>query len=185
MFRNIQTAPIFKQLIIMKIRFIKTLFIVSVLMTPFFASAQQNVCSHPVFRQLDFWIGNWRVETPDGKLAGHNRIEGVLDSCVIMENWTGAGSSRGKSLNYYNFQTKKWNQKWIDNYASPLEFEGTIENGVASYTGTSISFQTKKKVFHKLTISKINDDEVHQVWEQSYDEKEWAVVFDGKYIREK
>ena len=31
-------------------------------------------CADPAYRQFDFWIGEWQVHTPDGKLAGTNRI---------------------------------------------------------------------------------------------------------------
>ena len=147
--------------------------------------AQKSPCpDHEEFRQLDFWVGNWRVETPDGKLAGHNKIEVILDSCVIMENWTGAGVSRGKSFNYYNASTGKWHQLWIDNFANPLEFEGEVKNGKIVYTGTSYD-QKGEVVFNEMTLSKVNENEVRQVWRQSKTGGRWAVVFDGKYIREK
>ena len=48
-------------------------------------------CSAPPYRQFDFWIGDWDVFSPDGKLAGHNRVESIEGGCGIQENWTGAG----------------------------------------------------------------------------------------------
>ena len=146
--------------------------------------AQQKPCEkYPIFRQFDFWIGNWRVENPDGTLAGHNKIEVVLDGCTLLENWTGNGSSRGKSFNYYNYQTKRWHQHWVDNFGQTLEFDGVIKDNAVYYTGESKD-REGKQVFHKLTISKVNDNEVRQLWEQSYDKEKWSVAFDGKYIRE-
>lgn len=148
-------------------------------------SAQQKPCEQQAeYRQLDFWIGEWRVETPDGKLAGHNKIEPILDGCVIFENWTGGGGGSGKSFNYYDLATKKWHQKWVDSYGTALEFEGTIENDKVAYTGSSVSRETSNKVYHRLTIAKVSDNEVHQLWESSEDQETWKVVFDGKYLRE-
>jgi hypothetical protein len=31
-------------------------------------------CSAPAYRQFDFWLGDWKVRRPDGKIAGANRI---------------------------------------------------------------------------------------------------------------
>ena len=45
---------------------------------------------------LDFWLGDWSVTTPDGKHAGDNRIEAILDGCALSESWTGAGGGRGR-----------------------------------------------------------------------------------------
>ena len=44
-------------------------------------------CAAPEHRQFDFWVGEWRVTTPDGKHAGDNRIEKVLDGCALHESW--------------------------------------------------------------------------------------------------
>jgi|GEM_PF-1305592 len=147
------------------------------------SNAQQKPCKqYPIFRQLDFWIGKWRVENPDGTLAGHNDIEVILDGCVIKENWTGNGPNRGKSFNYYNFQTKKWHQQWVDNFGQTLLFEGEVKDNAMHYTGTSLEL-SGKKVYHQLTLSKVSEVEVRQLWKQSYDQKKWTAAFDGKYIR--
>ena len=31
-------------------------------------------CAAPEHHQFDFWLGDWEVRTPEGKLAGHNTI---------------------------------------------------------------------------------------------------------------
>jgi hypothetical protein len=40
-------------------------------------------CDAPAHREFDFWLGEWEVRTPDGKLAGTNRIEREHDGCVL------------------------------------------------------------------------------------------------------
>ena len=102
---------------------------------------------------------------------------------MVLENWNGEGQSEGKSFNYYNAHTKKWHQHWVDNFGQTLELEGTIEEGVARFTGESFNLKGKT-VYNILTISKISENEVRQLWKQSFDQEEWKVVFDGKYIRE-
>jgi hypothetical protein len=48
-------------------------------------------------RQFDFWIGEWNVvSTNGGAVAGNSKIELILGSCVIQENWTGGLGHAGK-----------------------------------------------------------------------------------------
>jgi len=75
------------------------------------------------FRQFDFWIGEWEVHTPDGKLAGESRIQLIEGDCVIFENYTGRSGYSGKSFNIYNASVDKWQQFWVDNQGGVLEFE--------------------------------------------------------------
>ncbi len=48
--------------------------------------AQTPPCSAEEYRQFDFWIGNWRVETPSGQVAGYNTIERTND-CFLHESY--------------------------------------------------------------------------------------------------
>src|SRR6202008_4805754 len=65
-------------------------------------------CDAAEFRAFDFWIGEWRVTGPAGKLAGINRIEREYDGCVLHEHYvTGRGYS-GESLNTYDAGPKVW-----------------------------------------------------------------------------
>ena len=40
-------------------------------------------CNTSAHRAFDFWIGEWRVQTPEGKLSGVNLIEREHDGCVL------------------------------------------------------------------------------------------------------
>ena len=44
-------------------------------------------CADLQHRAFDFWIGEWQVRTPDGKLAGVNRIEREYGGCVLHERY--------------------------------------------------------------------------------------------------
>src|ERR1700754_4891452 len=78
--------------------------------------------SDTIYRQFDFWIGEWEVYGPKGK-AGTSNIERILDSCVILENWTSARLGyTGKSFNTYNSSTKQWQQTWVDNAGGATEY---------------------------------------------------------------
>jgi hypothetical protein len=92
------------------------------------ASAQQPTpsCDSAVYRQLDFWVGTWDVRL-DGSdtVIGTNIIEKTLNSCAVLEHWSDARGSRGKSLFYYHPADKVWKQEWVE--ANSTIRAGSIE----------------------------------------------------------
>ena len=48
--------------------------------------AQKTPCTgNKVYRQFDFWIGEWEAYGLNGKKAGDSKISVILDSCIIFE----------------------------------------------------------------------------------------------------
>src|SRR5690606_4507313 len=88
-------------------------------LAPAAARAQQPnrqpppTCDAPEYRQFDFWVGEWEVMNPAGTKLGTNRITRMLKDCVIHEDWTDAGGSRGQSFNIWSRQDRKWHQSWV------------------------------------------------------------------------
>ena len=145
-------------------------------------AAALPTCSTPEFRQFDFWIGDWEVWAGDS-IVGWNKVELILDECVIMENWKGKGASRGKSFNLYNRQTEKWEQTWVDNYGSVIHFSGEYDEkkGVLSMTGTGKA-QDGKEVQYTLSFWNNEDGTVRQLWQASKTKgRNWVTLFDGLY----
>ena len=138
-------------------------------------------CDHDAnYRMFDFWVGDWNV-TVSGQQAGTNRIELIEGNCIVFENWTGAGGSTGKSFNFYNNQTRKWNQVWVASNGSNLFFEGEFRDGNLHYTSTTLG-ANGQKTLHKLTFFNLGPGHVRQLWESSTDDgKTWSVAFDGDY----
>jgi hypothetical protein len=140
----------------------------------------------PEYRQFDFWIGEWDVTSRQGQPLGQSKIELILDGCVIFENWYSAqGVYAGKSLNYYDRQSGKWHQKWIDNNGAPIEFTGSYnaDDKALYYTAVTLAADGSE-VMSKLTFYMINRNYVNQVWQQSQDGgRTWQTVFDGHYRR--
>ena len=141
-------------------------------------SAQRGSCSAPEHRQFDFWIGEWRVTLPDGKHAGDNRIEKILDGCALHESWQGASGGRGFSYNAYDRDRKVWHQTWVDKQANLLLLEGGLKNGAMVLSGT------QGKTLNRITWTPNKDGSVRQLWETSADQgKTWQIAFDGLYRR--
>lgn len=145
------------------------------------AKKNARPCHHDSnYRKFDFWVGEWNV-TVGGQQAGVNRIDLIEGNCVVFENWTGAGGGSGRSFNFYNNQTGKWNQVWVASNGSNLFFEGEFRDGNLHYTGTTVG-AGGAKTLHKLTFFNLGPGHVRQLWESSTDDgKTWSVVFDGDY----
>jgi hypothetical protein len=140
-------------------------------------------CVSNEHRQFDFWLGQWTVSA-GGKHAGDSHIESILDGCVVLENWTGAKGSIGKSFNTYNSQTGQWEQYWVDNQGTRLFLRGGFSEGRMVLTGQQdqANAQTGKTQRERITWTPNPDGSVRQLWETSIDDGQtWAVSFDGLY----
>ncbi len=135
----------------------------------------------PRARALDFWAGEWEVLTPAGHLAGHSRVEPILDGCVLLEHWEGARGGRGKSFNLFDRTTGQWRQTWVDSQGTQVDFTGGLE-------GRSMVYRSQgpgpggKPQRTRMTFTPLPGGEVRQLWEASADEgRTWTVNFDGRY----
>ncbi len=160
----------------------------------FFHASAQNTkpCSRPEFRQFDFWIGEWEAFDLKDAKAGNSKISVILDSCVILEEWTSASVQQGlryagKSFNSYNAGTKQWQQTWTDNTGNTTEFlRGEGSDGKVIYYADKVAVAGGKTFMRRLSFTKINNDKVRQLGERSDDEgKTWTVEYDLEYRRKK
>lgn len=153
-------------------------------------NAQKHPCSSTIYHQFDFWIGEWDVYGKNGKKAGDSKITAILDSCVILEEWTSTNNTQGiiysgKSFNKYNAATDQWQQTWVDNAGGSTEFLKGI------YTSNKIVFSTNPFVVTKdtmavrrLTFFNLGEAKVRQLGEISKDnEKTWQTEYDLEYRR--
>jgi hypothetical protein len=147
------------------------------------AQAGDAPCTAAEYRQFDFWFGSFEVRTADDKLAGHNVIEPTLGGCAFTEQWTGAGGSQGRSLNFYDRSDGKWHQVWVDDHGRPLYLVG-------GFDGTSMVLQGETRGgdgnvrMQRIAWTPLLDGRVRQHWESSTDAgANWSTAFDGYYTR--
>ena len=146
--------------------------------------AAPPTCDAPEHRQFDFWVGEWTVRGPAGRIVGTNRIEQVLSGCAIVEYWTSSGASRGTSLNFYDRATRTWSQTWIDNAGQVLRLEGTLRDGRMVLEGTTPASPGASAARHRISWTPLEGGDVRQLWETSADDgATWTVSFDGRYSR--
>lgn len=156
-------------------------------------NAQKTPCTtNPVYRQFDFWIGEWEVYAKNGKKAGDSKIELILDSCIILENWESANANNnfqyaGKSFNTYNALTKQWQQTWVDNAGGTTEFlEGHYEDNKMVFKTKPFRITNDTIAVRRLTFFNLAFDKVRQFAEISKDnEKTWTTEYDLEYRRKK
>jgi hypothetical protein len=151
---------------------------------PLAANAHAAACDAPEFRAFDFWLGQWEVRTPDGKLAGHNAITREYGGCVVHERYsTGKGFS-GESLNSYDAARGVWHQTWVDNTGTLLLIEGGVRDGRMVMEGPGAG-PDGKPATQRITWTPNADGTLRQVWESRGANGVWSVVFDGTYTRSK
>lgn len=139
-------------------------------------------CEAAAHRQFDFWLGDWQVHTPAGKLAGTNKIERGYGGCVLHERYVTGGRYRGESLNIYDAARQRWHQTWVDNTGTLLLLEGGLRDGKMVLEGPGIDAEARA-LRHRISWTPNPDGSVRQHWETSTADGPWKTVFDGLYTR--
>ncbi len=152
--------------------------------------AQKLPCSNPVYRQFDFWVGEWEAFDNNGKKVGDSKISVILDSCIILEEWTSASIQQGlryagKSFNTYNAATKQWQQTWVDNAGGSNEYlQGKFENNQIIYSSTPFNFSKDTIAIRKMTFTNLGPNKLRQHGEISKDNgATWSTEYDLEYRR--
>lgn len=139
-------------------------------------------------RWFDFWVGDWDAFiTGTQNQAGISKIEKISGDCAILENWTNVSSAfNGKSINFYNAQTQKWEQHWVGSAGGYQKFEnGEYKNGAMRFTFLRINADNTESI-GKFTFFNQGPNQVRQLSESSNDQgKTWNTDYDFTYLRKK
>jgi hypothetical protein len=146
------------------------------------STANAGACDAIEHRQFDFWLGEWNVRTPDGKLAGVNSIKREYDGCVLHERYSTARGYSGESLNMYDAGRKVWHQTWVDTSGALLLLEGGLRAGSMVLEGQS-SDANGQITKHRITWTPNPNGTVRQHWESTDADGKWITAFDGTYSR--
>ncbi|MEO6404872.1 MAG: hypothetical protein ABIY51_07260 [Ferruginibacter sp.] len=169
----------------MKYLLVLSLFIVYSLI----AKGQSPCTSNPVYRQFDYWIGNWEAFGTNGKKAGDSKISLILDSCIVLEEWISAGAQngltyKGKSFNTFNASTKQWQQTWVDNVGGSTEYlQGKFEDGKMIFQTNPFPFKKDTLAVRRLSFFNLGINKVRQLGEISKNGGVWFTEYDLEYRR--
>jgi formylglycine-generating enzyme required for sulfatase activity len=145
-----------------------------------FRCVQARPCQSPDYHQMDFWIGEWRVQS-NGKPVGSNSVVSILEGCALAEHWTGPDKWEGTSYNAFDSATGKWHQQWVDNRGTVLHFAGQLSGGSMILEGDLTAGQRQRVTYTPQTPKTMR--QLHEISTDSG--KTWRAVFDGSYTRTK
>ena len=135
-----------------------------------------------------FGVGDWDVMVGDTKV-GDNKIEKLLNDCLIQENWIGSSGGEGKSWFFYDVNIKQWKQIWItQNSTRPGGLKEKFL--IKEFEDGAVRFQGKYPnedgniIFDRTTLTPQNNGSVRQLIEVSTDGgKTWEPNFDAVYLK--
>lgn len=117
----------------------------------------------PAYRALDFWIGDWTV-TSGESVAGKSHVEAAVDGCAILEQWTGAYDSPGRSISAYDAASKTWMQRYVSGRARITDYAGSVlPDGSIQLTASN------GKTLTRMTYTRLANGSVRQRFEISND----------------
>ena len=139
-------------------------------------------CCAPEYRSFDFWIGQWEVTLADGSPAGTNSVERIQDGCVLQEHWKSARPGfTGTSFTYYNRDSGRWEQLWVDNGGTVLKLKGGLQGKNMVLSSDPFPGPEGTPVINRITWTPAEDGSVRQLWEVLSDGRVVQVAFDGYY----
>jgi hypothetical protein len=148
------------------------------------ATRPQSPCPGDANRhRFDFWIGEWNVETKDGKPAGRSSIQAISGGCGLLENWSDMNGGTGKSVNAYNPALGIWQQYWVGEFGAVTEYRESV------WRGDTLTFRASarangKALSLRLTFNPLPDGSVRQFGEQSADSgRTWTPTYEFFYRR--
>ena len=139
-------------------------------------------CTDPVYRQLDFKIGEFKVTGIGGAPAGESKVEPVLGGCMLVEHWRGAISGYGRAQIFFDKSDQLWRLIYVSDDGETMYLSGRFqgdtlvllgENDMDSFVG-----------LHRMSFSPLPDGGNRQLWELSTDKgATWKVIHEGTYRR--
>jgi hypothetical protein len=143
----------------------------------------------PKRHAFDFWIGEWDAYTSGTTvLAGHSLIQSASGGCMVLENWESVRLPyNGKSMNFIDAATGKWQQVWVGAEGGP---QHVFVNGEYRDSAMRFDFEqpgpTGKTQKGRFTFFNQGPNQVRQLNETSDDDgKTWNVAYDFTYVRKK
>jgi len=150
-----------------------------------FAATQAGACTaDSEHRQLDYWLGNWKIGAAGSSGNAHSTVSTWLDKCLVVENWDDGKGHEGRNIFGYSADDKSWYGMFADNQDRVHVFtSGKVASGVAEFDGTSRG-PNGEPVLNRVEIKRLSSDKIEQTWKKSDDNgKNWNVVFRGEYSR--
>lgn len=134
------------------------------------------------FREFDFWVGDWEVYSQEEELVGTNRVDLLLNECLLQENWEGRRGGLGKSFNYFDPEAGRWMQVWVNAQGGHTVYTGGFSEGAMRFEGSSVA-EDGTVSLSRMTFTPLRDGRVRQRIRTSSDGGQtWTTGFDAYYV---
>lgn len=135
-------------------------------------------------RQLDYWLGNWKIGSEGSSGNAHSTVTLSLDKCLVVENWDGGKGHYGQNIFGYSADDKSWYGMFADNEGRVHVFtSGKVLSGSAEFEGRSRG-PNGESLLNRVKLIRVTQNKVEQTWEKSSDNgATWSLVFRGEYSR--
>jgi len=163
--------------------------------TPVFAQDDANTapatpapsCSADEFRQMDFWVGDWIAEFPNGDGTtgtGTNRVTNdEYGDCVIFEHFATPGFN-GMSVSTYHAPVGQWRQTWVDDQGGYFALVGGPVEGQSHEFELVNTRLSENAPYLRMTWEDITEDSFVWRWQnKASEDAEWADAWVINYRR--
>ena len=147
--------------------------------SPLFAAEHASACSALVYRQFDFFAGDWDTHDvqAQGKVVARNIVKVILDGCVIHEDYRQSDGMHGESYSLYDAARNAWHQSWVTNRGGLLLLDGGMQGDRMVFKGV------ERKAGKPDALVRVawyrQGDGVRETAERSLDRgKSWEPEFD-------
>jgi len=133
--------------------------------------------------QLDYWLGDWTVSSPDAPGKGHSKIYASLDGCLVTESWGSESSDhKGENVLAYSGDDNAWHGLFVDNHGRVHALEGTVAAGTAEFRESSRG--DAGHTIKRVRIVRVDADHSRQIWDRSEDSgRTWTTEYRMDYLR--
>ena len=135
-------------------------------------------------RQLDYWLGDWQLTSPEALAGNTSHVSLALGNCLFVENWDNGKGHTGENIFAYSPDDKSWHGMFADNEGRVHVFvDGQVAGGSAEFYGPNRG-PDGTTVLNRVKLVRLTPDKIEHSWEKSTDNGvSWTTVFRGEYSR--
>jgi hypothetical protein len=134
-----------------------------------FAAADEPCAKNSEARQLDYWLGDWTINSPGEGPSATSKVTLELNQCLVVESWQDEKDHRGKNMFAYAAREKSWRGMFVDNDGRAHIFDhGTVASGSAEFFGPSRG-PNGEALLNRIRVVRLAGGKVEQSWDKSTD----------------
>jgi len=139
----------------------------------------QANCAAPVYRQLDFWLGDWDTFEANDPTTSISRthVDLIAAGCAIHELYEQTDGLIGDSILSFDAVRNVWQQTWVTNRGSLMVIVGKFKDGALTLEG-EVHLKDGKSLLQRITWkvegsgvreSSLISKDAGKTWEPGFD----------------